>query len=153
MLRSLDWFARGTIACALASTLLFAPVPLEAQRTAATSVTIRDVSVRSDPTLTGPLRGAVEDALRSVDLGSRSRSGFVLDVSVTRLTAHPLAVGERVDCEVSIIVEDARRHTVRGILTGRAHVIGDTSDALAEAAVRAAARGAMRSLPTAITTN
>lgn len=152
MPRPFAWVARGTIACALATILLLAPETISAQRTAATSVTIRGVSAQQDPSLAEPLRVAIEEGLRAIDLGRPNRSGFVLDVTVTRLTAQTLAVGERVDCEVSIVVEDTRRHAIRGVLTGRAHVIGESSDALAAVAVRAAARGAMRSLPTAITT-
>jgi len=152
MPRPFSSVARGTIACALATTLLLAHGTLSAQRTSATAVSIRIVRAQQDPALAGPLRIAVEEALRSIDVSGANRPGFVLDVSVTSLTTESLAVGERIDCEVSILVEDARRHAIRGVLTGRAHVIGDSSSALAETAVRAAARGAMRSLPTAITT-
>lgn len=150
MPRPFTWVARGTMACALVTTLMLSPGTLSAQRTAAHSVVIRGVSAERAPALVSPLRSAVEEALASIDVDGR-RSGFVLDVSVTRYESESLAIGERVDCEVSIVVEDAHRHAIRGVLTGRARVIGTAQDALGEAAVRAAARGAMRSLPNAIT--
>ena len=147
MQRPLGWFARAAIGCALGTVALVHAPESSAQR-AVPTIEVRSVSVRSAPALTPMLRAAVEEAIASIEVG-RARGGFVLDVTVTRMSRVELAVGQRIDCEVSVVVEDARRHAVRGILTGRSHVVGDSVDQLENAAVRAAARGALRSLPSA----
>ena len=153
MPRPLVWIVRGLLACALVSSTLLPTEASEAQRPRYAPVAIRDVRVVSNRTLEPPLRAAMEEALAAMDVVSvhpTPQAGYVLDASITQLETESMTVGRRIDCEVSIVVEDARRHAVRGVLTGRAHVIGDAGPALELAAVRAAARGAIRSLPTAI---
>ena len=154
MRRPWNWVVRGLLACVLVGTSVIAAPPSSAQRANPAAVSLRGVTAAHDPAMVGPLRVAVEEALAAITVddphASRDRGGFVLDARVTQFSAETTAVGRRVDCDGSITVEDTRRHTLRGILTGRAHVIGDTGPALELAAIRAAARGAMRSLPTAI---
>lgn len=154
MPRPFDGLARSVVACALAVFSLMPPWPsTSAQRPRGPSVALRVVSATPDPALALPLRTAMEEALASIDVqapATGERAGFLLDATVTRMSSAELAVGHRVDCEVSIIIEDARRHSVLGVLTGRSHVIGDAGRTLEQAAIRAAARGALRSLSTAI---
>lgn len=156
MLRPWHWVVRGGFVCALISMLVAPPWPVgSAQRPRGASVALRVVSATPDPALAVPLRTAVEEALAAidtVDVASDGRPGFLLDATVTRLSTSTLSVGRRIDCEVSIVVSDARRHAVRGVLTGRSHVVGDEGTSLEHVALRAAARGALRSLPTALGT-
>ncbi len=154
MSRPLAWLVRSVVVCATSVLLLMPPWPIgSAQRERGPSVTLRMVSSTPNPALEQPLRSAVEEALAAIDVDTASAgdgAGYLLDATVTRLSSSTLAVGQRIDCEVSIIVQDARRNSVRGVLTGRSHVIGDAGRTLEQAAIRAAARGALRSLPTAI---
>lgn len=154
MLRPTSWVLRGAVSCALATLLFMPPWPVgSAQRPRGASVALRVVSASPDPALAVPLRIAVEEALAAIDtvaVDSGDRAGYLLDATVTRLSTAPMGIGHRIDCEVSIVVSDARRHSVRGVLTGRSHVVGDAGTTLERAAIRAAARGALRSLPTAI---
>lgn len=148
MRKPLSWLARVVLTCGLGAVALTHVTDSSAQQRSS-PVELRTVSAPPAPALAPTLRAAVEEALSSIDLGPR-RAGYVIDVSVTKMNRQALAVGERIDCEVSVIVEETTRHSVRGVLTGRSHVVGDAADELEIAAVRAAARGALRSLPTAI---
>lgn len=154
MLRPWYWVVRGVVACALATLLFVPPYPVgSAQRPREASVALRVVSATPDPALALPLRTAVEEALAAIEtvaVEPDGRAGFLLDATVTRLSTATMAVGQRIDCEVSIVISDARRHSVRGVLTGRSHVVGDAGTTLERAAIRAAARGALRSLHAAI---
>jgi hypothetical protein len=79
--------------------------------------------------------------------GSRAR--WVVRGSVVQLDRRTVADGLEVRCAVSLIVTDGRGGSVRAMLEGRAGARGvDDPDRLAQAALDAAVRGALRPLGT-----
>jgi hypothetical protein len=76
-----------------------------------------------------------------------SRARYVVRGSVTRLEEREVEDGLEVRCEVSLIVAEARGGQVRAMLSGRAGARGiDDGERLAQAALDAAVRGALRPL-------
>lgn len=101
----------------------------------------------------GALSTSIERAIearRDVRLAPDARRArWVVRGSVVRLERRSVADGLEVRCEVSLIVADARGGSVRAMLAGRAGARGvDDPDRLAQAALDAAVRGALRPLGT-----
>ena len=91
------------------------------------------------------LAAALEDRddLRISDAG---HARYVVTASVTELTARDAGAEREVRIAVSVVVAD-RGGSVRAMLAGRAGARGeDTADVLAERAMLAAVRGALRPL-------
>lgn len=84
---------------------------------------------------------------RGVQLVSREQADFVIWGAVTHLS-NRVQQGEReVDCNVSVIVAEARGGSIRFTLAGRAVARGDVrSNALTNEAMTAAVRGALTPL-------
>ncbi|MBW2463543.1 MAG: hypothetical protein JRH11_17970 [Deltaproteobacteria bacterium] len=98
------------------------------------------------------LRTALEEELATlggVRLANESRARYIVTGSFTRLERRRVGTTSlEVDCEVSLILADARGGAVRMMLSGRAGARGGTTgDAVERAAVEAAVRGALRPLP------
>jgi hypothetical protein len=102
------------------------------------------------------LRQALSSELVNVGglrLESQSRARYVVQGSLTRLERRDIDRGMEVDCEVSLILADARGGAVRLMLSGRAGARGGTDGVAVErAAVEAAVRGALRPLPRTLRT-
>jgi hypothetical protein len=78
------------------------------------------------------------------------RADYVIRGSVLRLASHDVPGGHEVQCEVSLIVSDARGERVRALLTGRAGARGGGQTEVRDAALRAAIRSAIRPLPSGL---
>lgn len=87
------------------------------------------------------------DELGGVRLASASAARYVVHGSVTRLERTTVPDGIEVHAEVSLIVSERSRGTVRMMLSGRAGARGGDPLRLEEVAVQAAVRGALRPLP------
>jgi len=107
-------------------------------------VAIGDIS---SPTLRRALSEEIEN-LGGLRLTSSERARFVVEGSFTRLERRTVEHGLEVDCEVSLILTDARGGAIRMMLSGRAGARGGlVGDAVEQAAIEAAVRGALRPLP------
>ncbi len=94
------------------------------------------------------LRAALNEQLGGFDsmrLTSPSNARFVVRAAVTRLDVQRDGERNEIECEVSVFVEE--RGSVRMVLSGRAAARGSHVERLRHSAVRAAVRGALRSLP------
>jgi hypothetical protein len=104
------------------------------------------------PALRRALEGEI-DSVGGLRLSSQERARFVVEGSLTRLERRNIEHGMEVDCEVSLLLADARGGTVRLMLSGRAGARGGMDgDAVERAAVEAAVRGALRPLPRTLRT-
>lgn len=124
-------------------------VPVLADDRAA-AVAVGDTAAPSNDARTA---GALHDALaHELPLASHVRlatghdARWVVRGAVTQLSRDEVADGLEVHCAVSLIVADARGGTVRVLLHGHASARGDDGDALAELALHAAVRSALRPL-------
>jgi len=84
--------------------------------------------------------------LGAVRVAPRSRARYVVDGAVTRMTRDTRGSRARVRCSVSLLVSEARGGRVRMMLSGSAAARGTADGALEHTAMRAAVRGALRSL-------
>lgn len=104
------------------------------------------VSLVSDPAIAGAMREAVAGT-PELDLVPAGRAELELRGTVAELTRAQLHDGVEVRARVTVVVADARGGAVRAMLTGRAGARGGADvDRLSESALRAAVRGALRSL-------
>ncbi len=107
-------------------------------------VAIGDIS---SPTLRRAIEGELEN-LGGFRVENQRHARFVVQGSLTRLDRRDAPHGMEVDCEVSLILADARGGAVRLMLSGRAGARGGADhQAVERAAVEAAVRGALRPLP------
>jgi hypothetical protein len=102
------------------------------------------------------LRRALEGEIVSLGglrLSTQERARFVVQGSFTRLERRNVGHGLEVDCEVSLLLADARGGAVRLMLSGRAGARGGSdANAVERAAVEGAVRGALRPLPRTLRT-
>jgi hypothetical protein len=81
------------------------------------------------------------------------RARYIVRGSVVRLERRPLSRGHEVQCEVSLIVSEARGETVRLTLMGRAGARGEGAvERVERLALQAALRSAIRPLPNGLET-
>jgi hypothetical protein len=112
----------------------------------------------------GAHAGATSDAVR-LELESaleqaggfhivpNARADYVIRGAVVRLDDRDIPGGHEVQCEVSLLVSDARGERVRALLTGRAGARGGGAiERVRGAAIRAAMRSAIRPLPNGLAT-
>ena len=111
-------------------------------------------SAVAPPGMEGVLRSALSEEIASlggVRLEEPAHARFVVQGAVTRLERRDARPGVEVQCEVSLVVSDARGGAVRVMLSGRAGARGtEAGDAVERAALQAAVRGALRPLPRAL---
>lgn len=112
----------------------------------------RQLRVAVGDTGSPALREALQDELATlggVRVANASRARYVVTGSLTRLERRRVGASAlEVDCEVSLILADARGGAIRMMLSGRAGARGGTTgDAVEHAALEAAVRGALRPLP------
>ncbi|HJL03526.1 MAG TPA: hypothetical protein RMH85_13075 [Polyangiaceae bacterium LLY-WYZ-15_(1-7)] len=127
----------------------------EAQRDAAATAVAIGATSAPERALRGALRQALAQELpsvRGVRLEETRRARYVLRGAVTRMDVRHDDDHTAIDCEVSLIVAERRRGTVRMMLSGRASARGDQVERLRESVVRAAVRGALRPLGQAVAT-
>lgn len=102
------------------------------------------------PSVSEPLRRSVEGEARRLawkDLPGSER--FVLATSLVRLDTTRRPGGARVNAVVAVSVFGVDRGDVKAVVEGSAEIRGDNARSR-RAAVEAAARGAVRSVPTAL---
>jgi len=125
----------------------------QARRAQAISVALGELgSLSGDEGQRDALRDALSAELgrmRELQVEPAARARFVLRGSIVRLDREQAGEGERVRCEVSLIVAERRGGAVRMMLTGRAAAEGGPNRGDLEGAVlQAAVRGALRPLRT-----
>jgi len=104
------------------------------------------------PALRQALSSEIE-SLGGLRLANPEHARYVVQGSLTRLDRRTIEHGMQVDCEVSLVLADARGGAVRMMLSGRAGARGGLDgDAVERAAVEAAVRGALRPLPRTLRT-
>ena len=101
------------------------------------------------PRLRGALRHALSEELTTaedVHVVDRRRASYVLRAAVTRMDLRRDGQRNRLECEVSVTVEERRTGAVRMMLAGRAMAAGTEVEHLRGNVLRAAVRGAVRPL-------
>lgn len=104
------------------------------------------VSLVSDPAIEAAMREAIAST-PEIDLVPAGQAQLELRGTVAELSRSQLHDGMEVRARVTVVVADAHGGAVRAMLTGRAGARGGADvDRLSENALRAAVRGALRSL-------
>ncbi len=138
--------AQQLAACGVTCALLILAAHADAQPHGPVRVALGELSGARAPELGEALRDTLRRT-RDVRLTDRPRAQLVLRGSVQRIERRVVDGQVQIDCEVSVIVADARGGAIRAMLRGRAGARGGTDEAaLSGNALRAAVRGALRPL-------